>query len=60
MPENNSYFGHFERMASALERAAEGAAKPLKDRTFDFSTDDGQTAALAAVIRALGGEVTDA
>lgn len=56
----NTYYGHFERMAQAFERMAEGSAKPFRGRKFDFSTEDGFTFALAETVRALGGEVTGA
>ena len=53
MPENNSYFAQLNRIAEALENL--GAFRnALAGQTFDFATDDGTRAALAAVCRALG------
>ena len=58
MPEN-SYFAAFERIANALE--ALGAFRnALKGQVFDFATDDGLRAAIAALCRALGAEVRNA
>lgn len=56
----NTYYHHFERMAQAFERMAEGSGKPFRGRKFDFSTEDGFTYALKEVVRALGGEVLGA
>ena len=55
MPEN-SYFAAFDRIAAALE--ALGAFRnALRNQVFDFSTDDGVRAAMAALCRAMGAEV---
>lgn len=56
----NSYTEQMTRMASAIERIAEGAGSPLRGRTYDLATDDGVRSAVAAVVRALGGEVANA
>ena len=50
MPEN-SYFAQLNRIAEALENL--GAFRSaLAGQSFDFATDDGTRAALAAVCRA--------
>ncbi len=59
MPENNSYFAQLNRIADALENLG-AFQSALKGQVFDFATDDGTRAALAAVCRALGGEVRNA
>ena len=56
----NSYTEQMNRLANAIESIAQGAGQPLRGRTFDLATDDGAKAALAAVVRALGGEVDNA
>lgn len=58
MPEN-SYFAVFDRMAAALE-AQGGFREGLRGQRFDFATDDGVRAAVAAVARLLGAEVDNA
>lgn len=55
----NSYFEVLARIADALERQG-GFREGLKGQRFDFETDDGVRAALAAVCRALGAEVDNA
>ena len=59
MPTENSYFGVLNRIADAVERQG-GFSDALKGQRFDFSTDDGVRAAVAAVCRALGAEVDNA
>ena len=59
MAVDNSCFTHFDRIASALERLGE-FRDALKGQVFDFATDDGVRAAIAAVCRALGAEVDNA
>ena len=59
MPTNSST-EQMNRVATAIERIAEGAGKPLAGKTCDLATDDGVRAAVAAVVRALGGEVSNA
>lgn len=56
----NSYTEQMNRVATAIETIAQGAGQPLRGRTCDLATDDGVRAALAAVVRALGGEVANA
>lgn len=56
---NNSYFEQLTRIAEALERQ-NGFRDALRNRHFDFSTDDGMRAAVAAVCEALGAEVANA
>lgn len=56
----NSYTEQMNRVATAIERIAAGAGTPLAGRTLDLATDDGVRAAVAAVVRALGGEVANA
>lgn len=55
----NSYFEHLERIASSLEEVAAGHLERFRGRTFDFATDEGVRAALAEVVRAMGGEVVN-
>lgn len=59
MPTENSYFAAFDRIAAALE-ALGGFRDALKGQVFDFATDDGVRAAVAAVCRAMGAEVRNA
>lgn len=56
----NSYTEQMTRMAAAIERIADGMGTPLLGKSYDFSTDDGVRLAVAALVRALGGEVTNA
>lgn len=56
----NSYTEQMTRMAAAMERLAEGAGRPFLGRTYDLATDDGVRTAVAALVRALGGEVANA
>ena len=56
---SNAYFEQLDRIAAALE--AVGAFRDaLKGQSFDFATDDGVRAAVAALCRALGAEVRNA
>ena len=56
----NSYTEQMTRMAAAMERIADGSGTPLAGKTYDLATDDGVRAAVAALVRALGGEVANA
>ena len=55
----NSYHEVFRRMAEALE-AQGGFREALMGQSFDFRTDDGVRACVAALARSLGAEVTNA
>lgn len=55
----NSYFEVLTRIALAME-AQGGFREGLKGQRFDFATDDGVRAAVVAIARLLGAEVTNA
>ena len=59
MPDN-SYKEQFNRMAEALERAADGAAKPLKGKSYSLASEDAIIAAVSEIITTLGGEIAHA
>ncbi len=59
MPGDNTYFSHLERIALALENLG-AFQNALRGQVYDFATDDGVRAAVAAVTRALGAEVENA
>ena len=56
----NSYFDQLNRIAAAMERVGDNLLHCLKGQSFDFSTDDGVRAAVAAIVIKLGGEVRNA
>lgn len=55
----NSYHEVFSQMVEAL-RAQGGFREALKGQRFDFRTDDGVRACVAALARSLGAEVANA
>ena len=55
----NSYHEVFKRIAAALEGQG-GFREALKGQRFDFRTDDGVRACVAALARSLGAEVANA
>lgn len=56
----NSYFEQLERIAAAMENVGDHVLGCLKGQSFDFATDDGVRAAVAALVIKFGGEVRNA
>lgn len=56
----NSYFDQLERIAASMEKVGDQVLGCLKGQSFDFTTDDGVRAAVAALVIKFGGEVKNA